>query len=280
MNSLNGSLLLLVRDEMGQFWTYKHPTIGDAFAKLMAEDAELVGIYLRGAKPAAILSEVVCGDVRLAGAPVCVPHELYDLLVERVSQESCHSLRRFLSYRADAELAEALLMARPDLVDDLTDFIFPICDDSDTTFLVALHRMGLLPDWLRVSFLECVRRSAADNADGSFLWDAELRSIFSRVEIEELLLDIEPLVLEFMADRIELERDSWHNSFDPDEYFSPLARSIDAFVAELNFVVDYSEAHERFKGQLENAIEEMTLEHQNQRQLNCLVVRITGRKIH
>jgi hypothetical protein len=48
--ALNGSVLLLAQDEMRRYWTYKHPTVSDDFAHYVAKDAELVEIYLRGAK--------------------------------------------------------------------------------------------------------------------------------------------------------------------------------------------------------------------------------------
>ena len=82
LNFLNGSLLLLAHDEQGRYWTYKHPTIGDSFAQLVANDSELTEIYLKGARPELILREVVCAGTMLMGAPVCVPHHLYSLLIE------------------------------------------------------------------------------------------------------------------------------------------------------------------------------------------------------
>ncbi len=51
LEALNGSLLLLAQDETGPFWTYKHPTVGDAFAHFLVGSPEMVGVYLRGAKP-------------------------------------------------------------------------------------------------------------------------------------------------------------------------------------------------------------------------------------
>jgi hypothetical protein len=36
LQALNGSLLLLARDDVGSYWTYKHPTVSDACAKIVA----------------------------------------------------------------------------------------------------------------------------------------------------------------------------------------------------------------------------------------------------
>ena len=239
LNSLNGSLLLLARDGSGQFWTYKHPTIADAFARLMANDVELVEVYLRGAKPEIILNEVVCGDVRLQGASVCVPRGLYEILVRRVSQEGDYSLSRFLSYRADRELAKALLKARPDLMDRLSNFYSPVSEDLDTAFLVRLFEMSLLPEEVRKNFVECVRELALEEADASFLEDANLRSIFTEDEIDSILREVETQVLKRIPEHIQRVRNEWNTDYDPEEYFEPLRRSIEAFIGEVSWRADY-----------------------------------------
>ena len=41
--ALEGSLLIQVRQGARLFWRFKHPTIRDAFASLVAEDPELIG---------------------------------------------------------------------------------------------------------------------------------------------------------------------------------------------------------------------------------------------
>ena len=41
LEAMNGSLLNLVEDEEGPFWTYRHPTISDAFASCVAKSPEL-----------------------------------------------------------------------------------------------------------------------------------------------------------------------------------------------------------------------------------------------
>ena len=195
LKSLDGSLLLLASDRNGLFWTYKHPTIGDAFARFIANDSGLVELYLQGAKPEFILKEVVCASVQLRGAPVCVPKNLYGLLVKRISQQSGYSLSRFLSYRADRELAGALLKARPDLMDRLASFSAPISEDMGSLFLTRLFKLKLLPEEGRQNFFKCVRQAALEEADASFLEGSDIRSVFSEEEIDSLLQEVETHVL-------------------------------------------------------------------------------------
>ena len=50
LDALDGSLLLLAQDEKGPYWSYKRPTVSDAFARYVARSPELVEVYLRGAR--------------------------------------------------------------------------------------------------------------------------------------------------------------------------------------------------------------------------------------
>jgi hypothetical protein len=107
LEQLNGSLTLLVESETGNRWTYKHPTISDAFASLIAESAELVELYVHGAKIERLLTEVVCGDSLLPGASVRVPKALYPNLLERIRLHPLKwEVQRFLSFRADVTFRE------------------------------------------------------------------------------------------------------------------------------------------------------------------------------
>src|SRR5271163_802764 len=87
ISSLEGSLTKLSRSQGQARWTFRHPTIGDAFAEVVAEDPELLDIYLQGAKIDKLVREVVCGDVRLSGAKVVVPEQRFVDLANRLNGE-------------------------------------------------------------------------------------------------------------------------------------------------------------------------------------------------
>src|SRR5262249_55770831 len=131
LQALNGSLLLLAQDEAGPYWTYKHPTVSDAFADYVAGDAELVEVYLRGATPASIVDEVVCAGATVDGAPVVVPDSLHDLLGDRIRDLEAYRLASFLSYRSNRQFSRLLLQLRPDILKRLYSFSIPNKDDTD-----------------------------------------------------------------------------------------------------------------------------------------------------
>lgn len=63
LNAMNESLVIRSREEGRDYWKFKHPTVRDAFAALVAEDAELMDIYLSGTPIRKLFSEISCGDV-------------------------------------------------------------------------------------------------------------------------------------------------------------------------------------------------------------------------
>jgi hypothetical protein len=62
------------------FWRFKHPTIGDAYAELLVQSPELLGIDIRGSAPERIVDQVTCGDVGIEKA-VVLPKPLFPLIL-------------------------------------------------------------------------------------------------------------------------------------------------------------------------------------------------------
>ena len=114
LGALNGSLLLLVEDDVGTFWTYKHPTVSDAFAAYLAGNSELVEMYLRGAHVDLIQREIVCAGISIQGAPLVVPDNLHCLLAQRLESLSSSSLRTFISYRSNRTFSQLMLSSACD----------------------------------------------------------------------------------------------------------------------------------------------------------------------
>jgi hypothetical protein len=80
-----GSLLIQVQQRGQVWWRFKHPTILDAFAGLVAEDRELMDIYLLGTPVERLLVEVSCGDIERENVKVNVPRDRYEPLMARVA---------------------------------------------------------------------------------------------------------------------------------------------------------------------------------------------------
>lgn len=229
LNALNGSLAILAHNEQGRYWTYKHPTIGDAFSRYVAANPEYLRYFLRGAKPETIMQEVICGDVELAGASVRVMLDSYDLLEERLRSQPIYNLRSFVSYRADRAFAERIIRARPDLLKSLRSFAVPVAQDPDTALLCRLHKLGLLPDELRRNFVEKLKEAVIEQADASMLEDDDIASVLSDEEESEIFEQARVHVLGNVPAHLSRVKSDWDSEYPPDEQFDELRNSIQRY---------------------------------------------------
>jgi hypothetical protein len=229
---------------------------------LLESHPELAEVYLRGVKADHILNEVVCAGINLRGAAVTVPRHLYPLLVKRIERQQAYQLAGFLSYRADKDFAQLLLESRPDLLSRLRRFSTPISEDTDSSLLVRLHELTLLPEELRQNFYECVREAAIEEADASFLVDTDIRSVFSEDEIDSILQEVETKVLRCVPEHVDRLKDSWDKDYPPEEYFAQFKNAIRTFVKEISWRADYEDTISEASQAVQAAVEEMEADYE------------------
>lgn len=226
LEALNGSLLLLAQDEDGAYWTYKHPTVSDAFSKYLATSPELVEVYLKGARPNSIIYEVVCAGVNIQGAPLVVPPTLNQLLADRIGTLEGHYLKTFLSYRSNRAFSTLMFERRPDLLTGMGSFTSPIKEDPDVTLLSAMHRQGILSEEYRLNFVASVRDALVAFADASFLDAPYLDQVLNQDEMADYLELAKTEVLTRLPAYVDDLKSNWDREYPPDEVFSELEKSV------------------------------------------------------
>ena len=257
IEALNGSLLLLVQDEVGRFWRYKHPTVGDAFARHVAGSPELVEVYLRGAKPESIMREVVCAGISISGAPVVIPDTLHSLLADRIGNIDIYRLESFLSYRSNRAFTELMLNRHPEILRGMKNFSSPIKDDLDASFLATLHSQGLLRDELRLNFVEALRRAAIEEADASFLDDPSLGAVLTSDERQSILEAVDAELMPHLSGIVSKIRGEWDSDYPPDNHFDYFERSIKLFSEALADRTDHSQTLAKAATEIRSAISSM-----------------------
>ena len=258
LDALNGSLLLLAQDDQGPYWTYKHPTVSDAFAHYVAETPELVEIYLRGAKPQSIAREVVCAGVQVYGAPVVVPDSLHPLLAERIIGLESYSLVSFLSYRSNRTFSALMLEKRSDILEHLRRFYTPFKDDIDASLVGKLHEQGLLPEEIRLNFVRELHHAVVVEADASFLDDATLEAILTEDEKKSILDDVETKVLPQIDHHVGWVRNEWKKEYPPEDHFEGFVKAINLFVSALADKTDHQAALRSTRDKVSMAVSEMS----------------------
>jgi hypothetical protein len=221
LETLRGSIVLLIDKPEGQFWTFKHPTIADAYASLVADSPELTEIYLRGAQYDKLLNEITCGAVAIEGAAVGVPARLYPILLNRIASRSIdYRTRYFLAQRCDRDFLASAIERIPTLLDmQVTPFM---AYSSETQVLARLHEFGLLPEDRRRKFVDNVAGLTITIPDGAVLRDDGLRSLFTENEFVELKSRIREEVVERLSGIISEWESDCPADDDPESYFDEL----------------------------------------------------------
>lgn len=240
LNSLNGSLVIQSIQDGVYLWRFKHPTIRDAFAAVIAEDRELMDIYLAGAPVDRLLNEVTCGDVGVQGVKVIVPRDRYDSLITRLSEidstkrMALWDLHRFLAFRCEREFLALYITRYPNFITGLNvgSYLYAV---SDVNVIVRLHEFGLLPDSKRASTTVAIRKLAVETPDAGFLSEG-IKKIFTQEEITSILEDIRIKLLPNLISTIS----EWESNYDsnsdedPESHFDELVRALNKFHRELS----------------------------------------------
>lgn len=231
MEALQGSLTLLVEAPEGRRWNFKHPTIADAYAELVAESPEMIELYVRGAKLEKLLAEVVCGQTQFRGASVHVPHDLYEPLLERIGEKDLlrdDDVLRFAAYRGDAEFLRRYQQRAGGLHQLAENITSDMRWCTELTLLAACRSHGLLDETTRATAVDRVSKLAVAWGDVRPFRDDEVRELFTQAEFDAL----EARFRIEIVDRFGKDPEAWENrlvSGDRAAHLRDLQEAIETF---------------------------------------------------
>lgn len=263
LNALDGSLILQSIQDGIYSWRFKHPTVRDAFAAVIAEDRELMDIYLAGTPVDRLFDEVTCGNVGIQGVKVIVPLDRYELLVTRLATINSTTpvtlwqLHRFLAFRCDREFLARYIAKHPDFVPGLSvGSYFYAC--SDLTILVRLCECGLLSETKRAAVAAAIRELAIETPDAGFLREG-VRKLLRPDEFTGILDDIRIRLLPVLASTIENWRDNYdeNRNEDPENHFDDLVSALKEFRDELTEYPDACSQVESALSDIKELVDEM-----------------------
>ena len=232
LESLRGSLVVLSRESEVPYWQFKHPTIGDAYASILAESPEHLGTFIHGSRAERLVVQITCGDLGMENA-VIVPKSLYPQVLAKVMGMRSRNypisavlstatrislVHRFLAYRCSKEFLKIYLQDCPGLPDEVSEPGLYLHAVSEVDIAKRLHEFGLLPEGRRRKFVETVSNYALEGQDAGAISDMGIRCLFTEGEFDELLARIETELLP----RLDEVRNEWeynyHPSEDPEDY--------------------------------------------------------------
>ncbi len=261
LESLNGSFLVNSVKEGNCSWHFKHPTIRDAFAKIVASNQDLMDIYLTGAPLDKLFSEVSCGDVGVQGVSVVVPTNQYSIVIEKIKFLDItkwfnkSSLCRFLSYRCDKPFFNKFIEEFPTFISELSVGTY-IYADTDINVLVRLHEFNLLPEEKRAKTVSSIKELAIDIPDSGFLRD-NIRCLMTGDEISNILQLVQETLLPNLDKQIDAWRDNYDGDDDPDTHFEELKSALDDYKQEFEeSEASCQQIHEAIN-RIEHVVEEL-----------------------
>jgi hypothetical protein len=230
LQALTGSLVLHTQASGDSTWRFKHPTIGDAYAAILVQSPEHLGIYIQGSASERLVDQVTCGDVGIEKA-VVVPRVLFPMMLTKLEEitksrsyksawfslfDAQRDLQGFLARRCSKEFLVLYLERHPELIAKVSEPGLMLSAVPEVRLAKRLHEFGLLPDENRKKFVETVSDYAAEGQDTDALDSPSIRNLFTEDEYENLVRRVRTELLPKLDD-VRLEHQLNHTSDEPPE---------------------------------------------------------------
>jgi hypothetical protein len=252
LEALNGSLVQFAQAEGTAAWRFKHPTVGDAYAGLLLESPELLGIYVHGSPIDKLLGQVTCGDVGLERT-VALSKGLFPLVIKRLDEVSSTTRYKspilaqwfnrgrvddFLASRCSKDFLTQYINGHPDVFDRVANPGLFLSSVSEVDLAIRLKELAILPEVHRRAFVKTVISYAIDGEDLYALESLRIQSVFTPAELTAFRARVRSELIPRLPD----VRQSWQSNRtsdqDPEEHIGPLLESLKALKQE--FVADPS----------------------------------------
>jgi hypothetical protein len=183
LQHLNDSLTRLDAQEDGNRWVFRHPTVTDAFAGIVAASPELVELYVHGAKLDRLIREAECGPPKAEADRLRVPGLLYPSLVARLKTYPLdEGLKSFLGARCEKTFVEMVLEVRSDILAWAAEVSANGLSFSGKLLLAALASWGLLPEDSRLRLVKELAQQSIAWLDAKPFSDKVWQQIFTEAE--------------------------------------------------------------------------------------------------
>lgn len=190
MQHMNDSLTRLVSDAEGDRWVFRHPTVTDAFATLVASSPELVELYVHGAKIDRLVTEAACRPGASDHGRVRIPPSLYPSLIERLIEHALdESFKSFLGASCEQKFLAEMTKVRPDILEWAATVSAGSISLSGKLLFAALTSCDHIPESTRLRFVAAIREHSITWLDASPLKDEILRQIFKDQEFDDYVED-------------------------------------------------------------------------------------------
>jgi len=201
LDAMKDSLVQYTFIDDNALWRFKHPTIADAYAALLAKSPEQLEIYLHGTAIDKVRDQVTCGEVGLEKA-IAVPKGMFPMMLERLKElrmsgafktaylsswDAKRLTLNFLSRRSSKEFLRLYLKHNPDIFEKIIKPNLTFRFSEEIRLVIKLYEDGLLPDEQRKQFVEYIGHFTKSGEDMELFNNAELQAVFTEAELADVV---------------------------------------------------------------------------------------------
>ncbi len=229
----DGTFLQRSQDSRGDpVWRFRHPTIREGFAAVVAEDTNTVSVFLDGLDDDEILHQIDCGGSTARGTLVRVPATLYFRVIPRVAVPEggaawLHPTAWFLEHRCSPEFLRQWSAHHAADLPRLVTFGMYVDAHWQPKFLARLHQAGALPESIRVAAVERLAEYAL-YLDAGWL-DDPIPGLFTDTERGVVLDRIRAEILPNIKDHIDESADGYESDVEPETRYEEARKAVRAF---------------------------------------------------
>lgn len=248
LEAMRGNMVqhIIVDDE--SLWKFKHPTIGDAFAKHIVGSPDMVEIYIHGSSVDQLVDHISCGDVGVRNA-IIIPKKLFPLILKRLNSYKLtkkykteflsewgakRNLFNFLSKRCSQHFLKLYVDSNPDVLEQVTKPSQNLEYSPEVSLAYTLNKNGLLPDKNRKAFIAKVSEYALSGENLYALSSDEIKEMFIQNEYDELLKTIKSNLLPKITELKETWKARYSHDEDPAYHMSSLKENLEAIENEFS----------------------------------------------
>ena len=260
---LEGSFVAVREEDSHQVWGFVHPTFTDAISSMLSARADLVELYVQGAKLETLLAEAVCEGAASIRDAVVIPPSASDYLVGRLvrapdAPDMNRSLFEFLASRASDAVVLAVLEADSGLIRREARHYWRIGSDGRVRFLARVHRLHRLPEEIRSEVAHELERIALYDLDASFVHNEDILALLQPTQLLRLGVQLVAALASVVPNRIsEIAEEADLESDIPDQF-----DQVRSFVEQLQETLSCDEAVQdtlqSISGEIEDAIAEVS----------------------
>lgn len=236
MNALKGTFLALSVDADGSSqWTFRHPTIREAFAAHIADDPNLVRILLQGLTDEELHRQIDCGGNQ-QGTMVRVPPHLFPDVVERSQLADVEptsspgsGLPFFLQFRCSDDFLKTWSRANALHLGVLLQFGSYMGAYWQPKVLGRLAEAGALPETIRQKAVSKIASMAIEDFDSDWL-EAPIVSLFSDEERDALIERVEEESLPALDDEIYRSAEGFEEGISAHDRYNRARQTVEAYL--------------------------------------------------